>query len=729
MTAAALFGWRTRLGAFSLSLAWSVFASAATARIWVTETASDFAAGVAHGVSGVPSGGLELSRRAERIGGLTEATLFCAAEGSSGVAFFGTGDEGKVYRQDKGQPAKLLATLPEKEVTALFIGADGILYAGTSPRGKVYRIEDGKPRVYFDPGAQYIWALASGRAGSLFVATGFPGKIFRVTAAGQGVPYYDSQDEHVRCLAFDAQNRLWAGTSGKGLLLRFDSEGKATTVYDSDKTEISALAVGSGGRVWAAAVTAKTQPSIEGPHALLPGAAPEKKPEAASGSPEPTGSVTVTVSTSLAPPALPPAPKGAESSEVVAIDRDDAASVVWSSNDELIYALRRNEEADLLEIATGPKGHLYFLRQRQAGLAESFEEKRVVAILPDVAVSDSPAAAYRLTPSLQGEFASAVKDTGRVSRFGAFRREANLPPGTVLRFSFRSGNSSLPDATWSPWSAPAEEAEPSAAVAAPPARYLQWKALFESPRSGLSPRLHRVECAYQNRNSEPVVESVQAVSTNPPEAAAPAGATAEPPETETIFTGLEERPNASSPARARKRGLLTVSWKAVDPEGDELVYDLDFRADGSERWIPLRRRWKSPSFSFDSTLLPDGRYQFRVTASDRPSNPDDPKTGSKVSEAVLVDNTPPSIEVVKASRETSGAVINVRVQDASSPLAETEWSVNAGPWTRAAADDGMTDSPSESYTISLGPENHGAYLLIRATDAAGNAASKSLTVP
>jgi hypothetical protein len=173
-----------------------------------------------------------------------------------------------------------------------------------------------------------------------------------------------------------------------------------------------------------------------------------------------------------------------------------------------------------------------------------------------------------------------------------------------------------------------------------------------------------------------------------------------------------------------------VTWKASDPDGDDLVADVDFRpAAGDAPWVPMRRAVRGNAFGFDSRLLPDGRYLFRVTASDRPGNPDDPKSDAMVSDPVVVDNTPPAITLVSASSGKGGPVIRVRVTDALSPVAAVGWSVGAGAWTRAASDDGMTDSPDESYTISLQPENRGAYVLVRAVDAAGNTSSLSIVAP
>jgi len=244
-----------------------------------------------------------------------------------------------------------------------------------------------------------------------------------------------------------------------------------------------------------------------------------------------------------------------------------------------------------------------------------------------------------------------------------------------------------------------------------------------------------VECAYQNENTPPVVESV---TLKPPVPEGVGGAVASSSDEEsgeigTIFTGVEEKTAAGTGAppspRGRKKGLITLTWKAVDPEGDEMVYALDFRPENSERWMSMRKNLKSSSFTFDSAILPDGRYEFRVTASDRPANPEDPKSGSKISDPIAIDNAPPVIDVLDSGKAQKEPTVRLRVTDAASPLALVEWSVNAGSWNRAAADDGMTDSPTETYTIVLKPEQRGEYLLIRAFDAAGNVSSRSLVVP
>ena len=212
---------------------------AASVKIWVCDTAAEFSAGEARGVSVASDGTLLLGRVLVKVEGVSEPVLFAAAKGRSGDIFLATGDSGKILRVSSSGKVETEATLSEQEVTALVVGQDGALYAGASPGGKVYRIQGSKSSLYYDTNAQYVWALAfDGPA--LYVGTGLPGEIHRVTASGKGERVHATTEAHVRALLLDAEGRLWAGTSGSGLVLRMDKAGRVTTLYDSSKAEVTA---------------------------------------------------------------------------------------------------------------------------------------------------------------------------------------------------------------------------------------------------------------------------------------------------------------------------------------------------------------------------------------------------------------------------------------------------------------------------------------------------------
>src|SRR5262249_14048243 len=192
------------------------------------------------------------------------AVLFTAVRGKSGELYVGTGDAGKILRITPDGKVDTYATLEEEEVTALRIGPDGALYAGASPGGQVYRIVSGKATPYYDTKAEYVWALAfEGKV--LYVGTGLPGEIHRVTAANAGERVHVTPDAHVRSLYADAQGRVWAGTSGSGLVLRLDKAGQATPLYHSGKPEGTALGADQRGPGRGAVGTARQDPPPAAP--------------------------------------------------------------------------------------------------------------------------------------------------------------------------------------------------------------------------------------------------------------------------------------------------------------------------------------------------------------------------------------------------------------------------------------------------------------------------------
>jgi hypothetical protein len=710
----------------ALSLA-SPGAQAAAVKIWVCDTAADFSAGEARGVSVTTDGSLLPGKPLAKIDGVSEAVLFCAAPGRSGQLYVGTGDSGKILRVSAEGKVDTYATLTEREVTALRVGPDGALYAGASPGGKVYRLENGRASLYYDTKAEYVWALAfDGPA--LYVGTGLPGEIHRVKSAGAGERVHTTPDAHVRALFVDAQGRIWAGTSGSGLVLRIDRSGRVSTIYDSGKPEVTAIVADRAGRLWASVGSAEI-PSGGGEPIPAPSGGPAvKAPKAGAPSDdEPKAEVTVSVSTTRLAPSRGSA-RGGYSSEVVLFEEGEAPRVVWSSGDEVVFDLGRDEDGPGVVAATGPKGKLYAVTPDSSSLVRTFDEKQLTFLADeDVGTNGSSALYRRKAGSAAGEYVSPVKDTARMSRFGAFRFEGEAPAGTQMDFAFHSGDSATPDSTWSAWSA-WMAGEKAHSIDAPEARFLQWK-LRLAANGQHSPVVRRVEAAYRNRNAMPVIESLQALEPAEVLARSASGGSnvfeTSSPDEKGIFTGLEDAKSEGAPRKLYRKGYRTLQWKATDPDGDALSYDLEFRPTQTKKWIPLKKELRETFYSFDSSSLPDGEYVFRVSASDADANPGEAKISTRESSPVRIDNTPPVIRQVSSAP----GVFEFEAVDSASPLAEAEYSVDAKKWTRVEPKDGLADSTRESYTIRLPAEARGGYLLVRVADASRNLAVASFAAP
>lgn len=703
-------------------------ADAATAKIWTSDSTADFSAGEARGIAVTVNGELVLARPLARVEGISEAVLYDAVVAKDGTAYLGTGEAGRILRVSPSGKVETLATLTEKQVTALARGPDGVLYAGASPGGKVYRIEAGKASLFYDTKAQYVWSLAFSGP-TLFAATGLPGEIHRIEAGGRGQRAHAAPDPHVRTIHAAPDGSLWAGTSGSGLVLKLDRSGNVTTMFDSGKTEVTSIASGPKGRVWAAVssseasggsepISAPSREPVRAPRPTTPGEEgenPEKKPE-----------VTVTVGAPRLAPARPPARTGF-TSEIVLFEEGEPPRAVWTGSDEMVFALGDADGVSVLA-GTGPKGRLYRVSSDTWALERTFDEKQVTIVAGDAIATNGASAFYRLRPGAHsGEYVAAVKDTGRTSTFGAFRFDGEVPAGSSLEVAFRSGESGAPDTTWSPWSKPSP-AGSTPKVAAPPGRFLQWKLRMGSSSSE-SPVVRRVEAAFRNRNSAPVVEAFFAMGPNEVFARSAGGGSnvfeTTAPDERGIFTTLEEAKSEAAPRKLLRKGYRTLTWKSSDPDGDALVHSLEFRPAESARWIPLEADVRETFYSFDTTSLPDGEYVFRLTSGDGEANPGEAKSASRETSPVPIDNTPPAIRRNGAGR----APLEFEVVDAASPVTDVEYSVNAREWVRVEPKDGLSDSRTETYAITLGPADRGGFLLVRATDAARNQTAASFTAP
>lgn len=725
----------------------AALASATTA--WEMNSYQDFIRGRFQGVSLSRDGRLTLAPKVDTLFSSGQAVVWSVAEGAHGVLYVATGHRGRVYEVDPSGKSSLLWTADEPEVFAIATDQNGVLYAGTSPDGKVYRIEKGKATEYFAPKTRYIWSLATAPDGTLYVGTGDQGKIFRVTSEGHGELYYDTGQTHVTGLAVDAQGRVLAGTEPNGILYRVLSKDKAFVLYDAGLPEIRAILPQPDGTVYAAALGGSLAKRVQ---AVTPAA-----PSGTSGGTVPAVSTSITVEAQNTQPGAElksqneaakqaqPAPtpqvstqftpavdlSGVERSAVYRINPDNSVETLWSSKEEDVYDLLALPNQ--LLFSTDSNGRIYGLsRDRKVTLVLQTNEGEATRLLPSsgsvlVATGDM-GRIYRLGegPGASGSYESPVHDAGAIARWGSLSWRAERAPATALVFRTRSGNSAKPDKTWSDWSGPLED-QAASRIASPNARYIQWKA--ELSGGGATPILDSVTLAYLPQNSPPVVRSINVTLQMSPSSAAKAiQQQAISPYTVTVSdTGdASTSTPAGTPTQTLSRAAaqqITVSWQAEDPDGDRLLYTLYFRSDDERRWMLLKGDLHENGFTFDSDVLADGKYYFRVLASDREVNPPATARDADLTSApVMIDNTPPAVTIGAVRHPGATAEVEFEAQDAASPLRRCEYSLDATGWVPLEAADGVIDSQQERFVLSLDKLAPGEHLVvIRVLDSASNA--------
>ena len=738
-------------GAFALAAA----AHASTPTAWEMNSYRDFIAGRLSGLSLTRDGRLQLGPKLDTFFASGQPIVWSVVEAPDGTVYAATGHRGRVFRIDAAGNSSLLWTAGQPEVFALALDSRGALYAATSPDGKIYRIENGKAAEYFSPGAKYIWSLAFGPDGALYAGTGSEGKIYRIEAAGKGEVYYDSGQSHITCLAFDSKGRLLAGSEPNGILYRISAREKAFALYDSSLPEIHSIAAAPDGTVYAAALGGSLSRRALG-GVMSTAGLPSSVAVSATAT-----TITVEADEQQGPdikpkpeqakppvqaPVVAPAPaavevSGIEKSAIYRINPDNTVETLWSSKDENAYDLLLSG-GDVV-FSTDAQGRVYRLNgARQAALVAQTNEGEATRLLSGraglLAATGDSGKLYRLAAesAATGAYESPVYDAGAVARWGRLSWLGELPDGSRVLIRTRSGNSLRPDSTWSDWSEPLTD--PSGArVTSPNARYIQWKAeLSGSPARG--PALDSVTLAYLPQNTAPVVRSITVLS----QPATPKASQQAQPSSGAAAAYTVNVSDSGDPAAAASTGTPTqqltrsssdqiqITWQADDPEGDRLVYALYFRGEGEREWKLLKDNLSDNSYSIDADALADGRYFFRVVASDSPANPPaDARQAQLVSSPTLIDHTPPVVTLGAPKRAGAHFELDFEAVDAASPIRRCEYAIDAGPWTPVNPVDGILDSPRERFSLKLDDFPAGEHLfVVRAVDSANNAGLAKLLV-
>ena len=104
-------------------------------------------------------------------------------------------------------------------------------------------------------------------------------------------------------------------------------------------------------------------------------------------------------------------------------------------------------------------------------------------------------------------------------------------------------------------------------------------------------------------------------------------------------------------------------------------------------------------------------------------NPD-VQAGEKESRSFDVDNTPPRLNAVQASRSDGGHRLTFRADDDASAIRIVEYAVDSGKWNVVYPTDGICDSRQEDFNVTVPGYADGIHtLVIKVTDLLDNIAT------
>ncbi len=622
-----------------------------------------------------------------------------------GGYYTGTGHGGEIHHTTSWDKSRLVASLEGTEVFSLLMLDDGDLLAGCGPEGQLFRIDDkGQATLLGSVPGGYVWAMAIDPGdGGVLLAVGSPAAVFRYDAGSDSLEaLVELPAQNALDLTFDDQGRLLVATQGPGLIYSMDPTrpDDLELLFETAQDEARQFIEGPEGSLFVLALNTEGS-GLQGggvpPGMEMPSAAPS----------------LLSLMIEDNGPQISPA-------ALYRLEQDGIVVPYWTGDVDLMIAawssrwgwlgggpLEDDSGRTVLHGLTPPAGShpvagwsggdiLDILVTGDNGKDESII---VCQAHPgSVTVLGRPGEEPRVavSPSLDG---------GLPVCWGRLNWTTNGGAGK-LKLAVRGGNRYEPDGSWTDWSD--SWSDQDRAIPLEPSRFLQWRVEFPASDGEDPIRVTSVSVSAWQDNRAPVIVSF----TQEYLKAIHLGMMNNHNDniTQTFRSGLQAEFSQNStadhlagPERAVVgRSVRVFTWAGSDPNGDRVIYDLAYRRQGEEAWREILVGRTEFLGSWDTSEVPDGRYDLRLTASDRPDNPGHLAAESSRSLGpILVDNSEPEITNFKLKALDNGFQVDLTGKDTGGVLAGAQLRLPDGTTERLDPVDGICDSPTEKFAAKI----------------------------
>ncbi|GMT48833.1 MAG: hypothetical protein IEMM0008_0372 [bacterium] len=599
--------------------------------------------------------------------------VWCLVEDSKGNFYFGTGNKPRIYRKTPGGKVELFYEFETGiTVTSLAIDSKDNLYACANPGNTIVKLKpNGSSKFLAQIKEKYIWKLKIDSRNNLYVATGGSASIYQIKPDASIKAIYKSKEEsHFLALSITPQGDVVFGSVGKGIIYKWNrNTNRVKVLYDTYENEIKDILTDSRGNIYFA-----TASKI-----------PKRPPRTFNymdtfiryGSAKVNRSKLVKRSKKLP-----------LKNSIYEIPVGGEITKLFTRNNTTFLSLAMDEKGQLYA-GTGDEGVIYKVNGvNDASIFIDTKELQVLSLLishNDKLIASTGNVGKVLEISLksknEGTYLSRVFNANGQALWGNISWDVRNAPLNTIQLFTRSGNTSHPDKTWTPWSK-SHISHRGEVIKSPSSQYIQYKVLFRSDASGNTPILKKVALAYLLENRTPRIENIR----------------------------LKKETNKSIPligpfSKAMPPSVFTLTWEASDRDYDFLTYTIYFREENSKRWVLLKDKIYYKRFSFDSRRLSDGNYYYKVVATDEKSNGSKrAKAGFGTSSLYKIDNSPPKIEKAKMIYENGVYKIRGIATDKLSMIKIIQYSLNSADWVYLGPQDLIYDSMEEGFEIVIDPK-------------------------
>ncbi len=618
-------------------------------------------------------------------------------DGQGGV-LIGSGHGGELYQMDAKGHSILLAQLEGEEIFSTLALPSGEILVGCGPGGQLFKVApDGGAELLGTLEGGYVWDMARHpETGDVWLAAGSPAAVYRWKNGEELTQVRELGAQNCLAVAFQADGQLLLGTQGPGLVYRMDTgrPEEATILFQAPQDEIRQFMRGPQGQTCFLALnSAQETGGQDGDSNGTSGKMPPGLLEMMDMAP---------IST-------------VDRSAVYRVHAAGTVEQQWSGDLDLMIAAY---SATFGWLAGGPldqdegQAVLYGLLEKK----QSIELTRWsggdildIQVLPQTKGDDRILVAQAHPGSLtevgrfQEGYASVTSpalDGGHPTRWGRLSWTGQDRNGR-LRWSVRTGNSAEPGEGWSAWTEGWNDRDH--ALDLPPSRYIQWRAQYPRDKDA-DFRIDGLSLSGWQPNLPPLlarleIEQVSDISLG-------GMMNGSDNVTQSFQSGLQVEFGRNSRAERRvdqKRAAVTrpvrvFTWQGSDPNGDRLLYRLEYRRQDATSWRTILKGTQETIGAWDTSAVPDGSYTVRLRASDELDNPLGQSDESEIRMGpVQVDNTPPEMDDFRLERTSNGFLIRVHCVDAASPLAEARLILPDGSSERLDPLDRICDSRSETF--------------------------------
>lgn len=603
--------------------------------------------------------------------------IYPSEDGSIYAAISGNGAE--LYKRKTGESNFNLFVkyTNESAFTSVISDKSGNIYAATAPYARIIKYDNFGNEIWNkNVDDAYIWDMKFDNNGNLYAAAGGNNaRVLKISSSGNITEILKTDEQHAMSLYFDSKNnKLYIGTAGRGLVLSVDlstnlENPSHKTLYDTAQNEVYAITMDNIGNLYFG--TATREPS----YLILP---------------------------SIIDGGKKVSDEDREfRNSLYRADTNGTVQRLFFLNQTLVFALSGDkdnniyfitgDDADIYKI-NGDDGLLSYIGGLENKTLSTFtatEEGLYFAISKTGEI-------YKMQNNnlSEGSFVSDTLDLKLLSKLGSLNTMKTVPEGSDISFEVRTGNVARVDNTWSDFTPVAEDGK----INVPDGRFLQFRVTMKTSNADSVPILSSMDFTYIENNLAPDVLNGGL----------------------TTHYKQQNDPNETTKSPQLEENETMIYWKGSDPNGDKLIYDLEYRLKGEKNYRKLKNNLENPYFKFKSYLMPSGIYDFKITASDRYDNPMDlAKTKTLEVLNIKYDNDPPEIFDFTVQTEGNTRKITFRAEDKLSFLKTVRYSTITEEWHYIIPDDKVLDSMSENFTIIIDDKNVGS-ITIEILDTEGN---------